>query len=79
MKVYEQQSLQEVHEAFFTAGRNAPPRVLPPRTDEQTFSLIIEQLKTAVGEEHVIVGDDLINFVDPFSPGQDHIPSAAVW
>lgn len=79
MKVYDQPELQKVHEAIYTTGRKAPIKVLPPGTSQQAFEEILERLRSAVGKENVIVGDDLINFVDPFSPSQDHIPSAAVW
>lgn len=79
MKIYNQPELQQLHASFFTAGRSPPLTVLPPKTTQETFNLVLECFTKYVGKENVVTGDDLVNFVDPFAINQNHIPSAAVW
>jgi hypothetical protein len=79
MKQYLDPLQQEAHEAFFIIGRDGPPEVLPPGATRQQFISVLSELRQAVGNEHVVVGNDLVSFVDPFAVNEDHIPSAAAW
>jgi hypothetical protein len=79
MKQYLDPLQQEAHEAFFIIGRDGPPGVLPPGVTKAQFDRVLSQLRQATGDEHVVVGNDLVSFVDPFAVNEDHIPSAAVW
>ena len=79
MQIYEQADLQEAHSAFFTAGRTAPPKALPPGIVEETFDRVLQCLGEALGEENVVTGAGLANFVDPFAIHLKYVPSAAVW
>jgi hypothetical protein len=79
MKQYSDPLQQEAHDTFFVAGRSAPEEVLPPGISKQAFLEAVEDLRDVCKTENVIVGADLVSFVDPFAVNPKHIPSAAVW
>jgi hypothetical protein len=79
MKQYSDPLQQEAHDAFFTTDRVGPNEVLPPNTTKQTFVSVLDELRDICGAENVVLGSDLVNFVDPFAVNDSHIPSGAVW
>lgn len=54
--------------------------LLPPGVSGASFSRAIERFAAAVGSEHVLVGDALGDYRDPysFSPAGSFEPSAAI-
>jgi hypothetical protein len=56
--------------------------VLPPDLQQSTFDNAIKEYKTAVGEDQVLEGDDLTEYIDPYelqeAEGTRKMPSAAV-
>lgn len=56
--------------------------VLPPGVTKDDFTSAIQDLVQALGEEAVITGPGLREYVDPYDipeSGQRTVPSAAVW
>ncbi|KAK6948854.1 hypothetical protein Daesc_008925 [Daldinia eschscholtzii] len=57
--------------------------VLPPDVSQEDFTLALEKITAALGEDAVFTGDDLKDYVDPYEiPEAGHersVPGAAAW
>lgn len=75
---YSEKDLQDKHDEVFQSCTPSPD-ILPPGSSEAEFKAALREFTKILGEEHVLVGKDLINFRDPYPLDQDaHHASAAV-
>ncbi|KAI8722738.1 FAD-binding PCMH-type domain-containing protein [Fusarium sp. LHS14.1] len=62
---YASPELQSHHDHAF-GTRRPGTRALPPGHDEASFLRVLDEFRAAIGQENVIVDDDLVNFRDPY-------------
>ncbi|EEU33575.1 uncharacterized protein NECHADRAFT_89357 [Fusarium vanettenii 77-13-4] len=62
---YASPELQSHHDHAF-GTRRPGTRTLPPGHDEGSFLRVLDEFRAAIGQENVIVDDDLVNFRDPY-------------
>jgi hypothetical protein len=79
VQFYIEELLQNKHDEVFSSCVPAE-RPLPPKLDKGQFDIATAEFTKIVGEEHVVLGKDLINFRDPYPlDTAAHLASAAVW
>ncbi|KAH7072697.1 hypothetical protein BKA63DRAFT_472831 [Paraphoma chrysanthemicola] len=74
---------QSTHYNLFKNSITAPlNQILPPGIERNAFDKAIQQYRRAVGEDQVLQGDDLTEYIDPYelqeAEGTRKMPSAAV-
>jgi hypothetical protein len=82
-QAYIDDEYQTIHYSLFKESITVPLKpVLPPGVQRKSFDIAIQKYKTAVGEDQVLEGDDLTEYIDPYElheeKGKRKIPSAAV-
>jgi hypothetical protein len=82
-KAYIDAEYQSTHYELFKESITVPlAPVLPPGIQQEHFSKAICRYSAAVGEDQVLGGNDLIEYIDPYELQEDEgkrkIPSAAV-
>lgn len=80
---YSQPYMQKEHaKVFFQSGTPPVPRLIPPGVSEADFERALEEFRTVVGATHVITGEGLVEYVDPYELYEDRperkLPSAAI-
>lgn len=80
---YANQEYQSTHYNLFKESITVPlTQVLPPGLKKEAFDAAIRKYKDAVGDDQVLLCDDLTEYIDPYelreAEGQRKIPSAAV-
>jgi hypothetical protein len=74
---------QSTHYNLFKDSITVPlKQILPPEIERDVFDNAIRMYKRAVGEDQVLQGDDLTEYIDPYelqeAEGTRKMPSAAV-
>lgn len=74
---------QSTHFNLFKESITVPlEAVLPPGVEQSAFDDAIKRYKSAVGEDQVLQGEDLTEYIDPYElreeEGKRKMPSAAV-
>jgi hypothetical protein len=82
-QAYLDNEYQSTHYNLFKESITVPLKpVLPPGIQQDAFDNAIRQYRTAVGEDQVLEGDNLTEYIDPYelqeSEGTRKMPSAAV-
>jgi hypothetical protein len=82
-KAYIDAEYQSTHYNLFKESITAPLEpVLPPGVQQDAFDDSIRKYKIVVGEDQVLLGDDLTEYIDPYElqegDGTRKMPSAAV-
>ncbi|KAF2031735.1 FAD-linked oxidase-like protein [Setomelanomma holmii] len=80
---YLDKEYQSTHYNLFKESITAPlQQVLPPGIEQSVFEDAIRQFKTTVGDDQVLQGDDLAEYIDPYelheAEGARKMPCAAV-
>ena len=80
---YQDAEYQNAHnDLYLGISIDAPPKVLPPGVDQETFDQAIDDFLDILGEQSVFTGEALRDYVDPYeiqAPNVERkIPSAAV-
>jgi len=76
---YASPELQSHHDHAF-GTRRPGTRTLPPGHDEGSFLRVLDEFRAAIGQENVIVDDDLVNFRDPYPLFEEGFEaSAGLW
>ncbi|KAF2177600.1 vanillyl alcohol oxidase [Zopfia rhizophila CBS 207.26] len=80
---YANQEYQITHLRVFRQSITAPLKsVLPPGVDSSAFDNAVEEYKKVVGNDQVLTGNDLEEYIDPYElwekEGRRKMPSAAV-
>lgn len=81
---YKDPEYQKTHFNLFSESLTRPlEKVLPPGVTQADFDAAVASLKQAVGPEHVMTGESLVEYIDPYElfedPFRRKIPSGAVW
>ena len=81
--VYTDPAYQSTHSSLFTDSLTIPiPRVLPPGVSQDAFDAAILRYEAIVGAEHVLLGDALVEYIDPYEVNEGteerKVPCAAV-
>jgi hypothetical protein len=74
---------QTTHYNLFKESITIPLKpVLPPEIRQEAFDEAIQKYRNAVGNDQVLLGDDLTEYIDPYelreAEGERKMPSAAV-
>lgn len=81
---YEDPEYQKTHTALFSNSTTRPlERTLPPGVTEADFQAAIKEFVAALGSEGVLIGEALVDYIDPYELYEDisserKVPSAAV-
>ncbi|KAF3403471.1 Vanillyl-alcohol oxidase [Penicillium rolfsii] len=81
---YADPKYQANHKTLFSGSLIRPlPRALPPGLDQATFQRAIDEFVNILGSDSVLVGDALVDYVDPYELYEDKeserkVASAAV-
>lgn len=80
---YRDAEYQATHYTLFKKSITAPLKdVLPPGVTQANFKKAIQKYKDVVGEDQVLRGDGLTEYIDPYelqeAGGNRKMPSAAV-
>jgi hypothetical protein len=82
-QAYLDNEYQSTHFSLFKESITVPLKpVLPPGLQQSTFNDAVLEYKAAVGENQVLQGDDLTEYIDPYelqeAEGTRKMPSVAV-
>jgi hypothetical protein len=82
-QAYLDNEYQSTHFGLFKESITVPLKpVLPPGLQQSTFDDAVREYRAAVGEDQVLEGDDLTEYIDPYelqeAEGTRKMPSAAV-
>jgi hypothetical protein len=81
---YEDPEYQKTHTALFSNSITRPlETILPLDVTEADFQAAIKELVAALGSDGVLIGEALVDYVDPYELYEDDssqrkVPSAAV-
>lgn len=82
--IYTDPEYQQTHRNLFSAALLQPlQEVLPPGVTKSSFEAAINAFQGIVGNDQVILGKGLEEYVDPYelweNEGNRRMPSCAIW
>lgn len=81
---YSDPEYQQTHRNLFSTALLQPlQEVLPPGVDKSSFEAAVKEIRGVVGDDQVILGNGLEEYVDPYElweyEGKRKMPSCAIW
>jgi len=81
---YSDPEYQNTHRNLFSEALLQPlQEVLPPGVDKSSFDAAVREFRDVVGDNQVILGNGLEEYVDPYElweyEGRRKMPSCAIW